>query len=339
MRTLLCLLSLLLFLLCALPCSADDYVPTGNGYYQRGNAYYTRWYQPSYTSYGVYYPSYYYYQFSHYAPATVNVTVVPSVKDKQWKEKLLDVVAARDEHAAYLRALDALGPPSYASTPHSLYAQPSYSHQLTGYHANTYGAGSVYGYSQAAMNVLYGNDPTVNYQQAARLAEQMIDAAKQGNAGFQELIALDNDGRNKASQKLVQGFVAAMALQAAQGNGSSSTGIQQGGQGTTQLQGTPNPPAQQPVAPGTGVVPPLPSTANPSQVRQQYLNQSCLGCHNQNRRERLNLANYEALTTDAKAEVFRRLTSTDPKTQMPRNADGTPGPRAPRDVLQAFLQP
>lgn len=309
------LAALTILALCTAPGRADNYV-YHSGHYWLGNAAYDRYYQAPYYSYGVYYPGYYFYKFSHYGQEQL-----PSPADPNWRNKVLDIASKRDENAAYLKALEALGIPANQAQPgyvgSGVYSQNSVN-------LGSYGASgsTLYGYSSSALSALYGDpSPNILYQQAARLTERAQDLAGQGNQGFQDLLAKEATGRQNAAQIMARGLAAATALQAAQGQGTSqtqtTTTIQQGT--GTQTQTTVTPAPQPPPSP----------VAN---QRQAVVTMKCASCHNAvTKKGGLDLTGN--LSPDVLALCFERVTHADPSKRMPQKAGGGPGePLSPQEM-------
>ncbi len=260
--------------------------------------------------------------------ADLSVPVAPD----DWKQTLLKVSAKRDEYAAYLAALKAMGvspPPDGGSG--GGFAAP---HGGTGYGVNrnsnlgTYGANAstLYGYTVQNVQSLYGDASTASlFQQAQQLATNAQALGGEATKQFQANVAQDGQNRQRTAEALARGLAAAEALRAAQGSEShqSSSETRYSNQPPAdpqqgQQQGPP-PPAAQPRQQGAA------PQMDPAFVA--LASSKCLKCHdgtkaNGNKLEGgFDFQQWQRLSVKDKIEkVLPRLTATDDK-RMPRGGE------------------
>lgn len=331
----------LLLLACCLPAFGE--VTSGgyvlkNGFYWNAGVPYTRQFFCAGTYSGVYYPSGYF-EYSRAAIVEIPVQVptvappiqptppvqqaqpaLPAPNDPNWKTKILEVAAARDEHLAYLQAVKLLGIEQPGQQQPGMFGQqPGYSGSVSNLQLSTAGvnANTVYGspLSYNALGQFYGDlNMSQLYQQAARLTENAgrlhADAGKQ----FSELVAQEGGNRAAVAKILAQ----AELLKASQGSEQKLT-----------FQKTEFAPAP-PMPNADGQVPQL------GQVSwQSHATAKCASCHANGQKEGgFTLENFPRMSADQKALVLKRLDpSADPKRRMPRSPDGGPGqPLTPQEL-------
>lgn len=368
------LFAVLAALLLALPAGSSEYYDgyqtpagftyhAGDGYWWRGGVAYSRTLvsKPGYYYCGAYYAgsSYWEYSAANYTPPKASYAV-PYTKD--WKTKVLEVAAQRDDHAAYLQTLKALGLPApidQGPVPGGGYRRAGYGagsplYSLSGYGSNlqlgTYGANgqTIYGYSLSSVKDFYGStDLNGLYQQAARLTSNAQQLAGQGNADFSDLVRSAGANQARVAEILAQAEAAARALNAAKGppvtvQNQQSFSFQARPVAPPVPVPVPNPGAAPPVGPpapvgplvpAPGSEPAMPRANAPGAAFQVLIQNRCAACHSGKRLEGgFDIAAWPRLDNAAKARVIALLTTTDVSRRMPKGK-----PALTADELRLFL--
>lgn len=234
--------------------ASAQYVESG-GYWWKGGIPYTR----SIVSqkYALGGGCYSYQNVYSYSP--VQTYTLPSPTDADWKNKLLDIAAKKDDFQNYLQAVRALGldQPTAQSS--------HYSYQQAQAGSTVYGTTT---YNQIAE--AYGSvDPMVLFQQQSRLTQNAQDAGREANQLFSARLEQVGNAQAKVAEILARGEVAKQLLKAAEPTGAkftqSVTVTNSGGSTTTTL-------------------PPLPQPQASS--LQQVIATRCLACHSGGRLEK-----------------------------------------------------
>lgn len=365
MRLLGTTLALLLTGITALPANGGGY-----GYYH--SSYYPSYgyYQPAYSYYPVsysyaYYPEYttaggYYYPAGNYAYYNGNwymqgystpyqpqyVGVKTPAYSEGWKTALLAVAKARDDQAAYLKALQALGlqPPVGPVGPQGTLTgnfYPPYGYANP--HVGTYGTNgnTVYGYTLKSVQEAYGNtDMNVLYQQAFRLGQGGQQLAQQVTDSFMQLTGAAGENQAAVARILAEGQARAALINSSKLAPSSSItttvqGYATGQQSGQQQQAGPMPPVQQPGANN----PDNPQGQQRVTSAAEFLKlegpASCVKCHGgQDPKGGFKIADYPNMDFDAHVKVIERIFSTDPKKVMPPPTEPRLTPEGRKNLLR-----
>lgn len=270
----------------------------------------------------------------------VNNTIISYTPD--WKQKVLEIAAKRDDYNSFLAALNALGyqqqqsvggyPTGGASTL-SQYTT-SNSLQLGSYGAN---ATTGYGYTlKEALGGYFGDSPGVLFQAASQHVKNAQQLAGQGATDFSDLVKQDGSYRARVAEILARGQVAAAALQAASGPPQTVTQSR-----TFTFQVVPNDQGGYQVVPAQspqGAVPNMP-TVDDAVVMTRVLGPRCAGCHSgKDPQAGLDLSQYSSFTAEQRGRVWARLTHKDPEKRMPKGPNNTIGQPLPPEELAAVAQ-
>ena len=268
---------------------------------------------------------------------------------KDWKSDLVGMAKQRDENAAYLQALKAIGveapfpvPGGGASpqlTPGGATGGYGYGSNLN---LNSYGTNgsTLYGYTYSAVKDLYGdNNLGLLYQQAARLTQNAQTLAGQATTDFSDLVGREGGSRARVAEILAKAQAAQMALQAANAQPSQQVEqrtftfrLEQGADG--QLNVVPQPPV---APPGPGVAPnaqaPVVPPAQNGDAFQRLAVTKCASCHSgADKKGGFDISSYPGMDNKSKMKVWGRLLHSDPTKRMPQGAE----PLTPAEV-QLFL--
>ena len=369
------LLAALAVALVSVPAWADDGYTYRDGYYWRDGHAYKReqhWVAGStYYSCGQWYqnPGHWAWKYVEYPVAHKEVYKEPAVshKDPDWRNRLLDIAAARDKAEAetrkgayeqkyFLDAVNALGLTGnfrwegYGAAPpypaggvglaagyghagaallplNGLYTQSS-TYQLGGYGVN---ASTVYGTSAKYLADAYG-DTNLNqlYQQANRLAENAQKLGGQATTEFNSLV--QQEGTNKARVAETIARAQALRLLAEALDGPAKT--------FTQTQSVEVKPAADHKADGGGEGDGRQRQA--AAIRERFEASwaaSCAACHTGDKAKGgftkevfLKMSRQERMK-----DVFPLLTTPDPDKLMPRAVGGGPGKRLTDDEIKAWM--
>lgn len=329
--------------------SAPAYSSSGTNY-KDGNYHY----HAAGTYQGVWYPAgNYSWQSGQWVGQ--NSQLATPVAPDDWKQTFLKVASKRDEYAAYLAALKAMGvspPPAGGfAPPPGIGSGPGYGNGSgVNYNTNlgTYGANgsTLYGYTVQSVKDMFGDASTASlYLQAQQLAQNAQALGGEATKQFQSNVAQDSQNRTRMAEALARGLAASEALRAAQGSEShqsSSTTTFQSGQGVQQQQQMPPQGNDQQGAPQQQTQPRLQGAARqPSPAFVVLATKSCLKCHDGSKADGNKLEggfaiqSYSAMPLKDKMErVFPRLiTGTDDKPRMPKGHE----PLTPEE-LKLFLE-
>lgn len=318
---------------------ADGYT-YDNGYWRWGNNYYTRsWYQPNgYYHCGRYYQptGYYQYYYSHAYQAQV-----PSYKDPNWKEKVLDIVAHREKEAAkliasqqeynqYIETVKLLNISTFPGYPPQAYGQGINYGQL---HVGTYGANAStpYVYSQTKLESFYSDGRAdILQQQLGRSLEQVGTLFGQAFKDTTDLTNIEGQRRAEvaailAKGQATQGVALAMAeyAKALQQQGTKIETIQFGTK--TEVNGSQ--PAQQK------------NVLSLAKVWELSASVRCASCHSGGKKDikgGFNVADYPNLSPEQQEAVYEVLVTDDLTKRMPRTPDGKVGEKLPDHELLAW---
>ncbi len=240
-----------------------------------------------------------------------------------WKNEVLKALEQQNDQAAFLQALAALG----ANAP------PAYPGNLSSYSSTTALQSGVYGDTRygASLNslaALYGdNNPSILYQQAARLTQNSQQLAGQATTDFKDLVALDQAGRERLARLAVVGQAMAEAFRA--------TGTSQSETRTFTFQVGPNGAIQQvQPQPGDPTLDPTPLPPHAEDVGFRSLTQTrCGACHTgADPKGGFDVSTYSTLDPKAKRKVWMKLLDESPETRMPKGKPALSGAE-----LGAFL--
>lgn len=307
--------------------SADGYWWKDKHAYTRSKYYYT---ENSYSCGYCYPQSYYWWNWHPVATPTPAVTSA----DPDWRNKLLDIAAARDqfegkqrersnEHNMFLEATNALGLTgnfnwqNYGIAPTLAYPLRSYGQQnLQLGHFGAQG-NTLYGYSYSTVADVYGNsDPALLYQQAAALAKNSQDLGGQATTQFQGLVQADGLNRSRVAEILAKGQTSERTLNASNAQASATV-----------------------VTQGQGYVPGQTQTTLAFSGNRGRAIGACIGCHGGNSpKGGYAVESHWSLSPEQQMGVVQRLLAepNDPK-YMPRLPNGGPGPRLPSALIMEFL--
>lgn len=287
---------------------------------------------------------------------------------KDWKSDLVGMAKQRDENAAYIQALKAVGveapfpvpaggPPPQGAMP----AGPGVGYG-TNMNLSSYGANgsTLYGYTYSAVRDLYGdNNLGTLYQQAARLTQNAQTLAGQATTDFSDLVGREGTSRARVAEILAKAQAAQMALQAANPQPRQqveqrtfSFRVEQGADGVNRVvpldpsQGPPSqgppvmPPAPYggPVGPGNGVtggLGPQPNVQGGGEEAafQRLAVAKCASCHSgPDKKGGFDIYLYPGMDARGKMKVWGRLLSSDPTKRMPQGSE----PLSPAEV-QLFM--
>jgi mono/diheme cytochrome c family protein len=256
-----------------------------------------------------------------YPPTRTVIAPPPS-----WREKLVDFAVQRErdqariqeknqEYDAYLRALQALGLATNMSG--TVGAVQGNNPQLGSFGAN---GTTIYGYTYNSIKDIYNDqDPSILYQQAARLTERAQDLGDKAHSRFSDLLSKEGQNRARVAEILAQGQAASAALQAARAAPQRQEQTQITVQGTT-----PTPPS---------------ANAGANANFNNLLTARCASCHSgPNAKGGFQAQSYTSMSLEEKAKrVWSRLLSDDPKKRMPQGKDGQPAqPLSAEELFQFF---
>lgn len=295
------LLPVFLLLLLAGTATPSEYTYR-DGFYWLGEVPYTRqkvqYTTPGYYQCGYYYPGTVSYRYE-YTRAAVYTPPAPPRYGPGWKEQALKYAEYRDDLAAYLKTLDALG----------IQGQ-QYSFQQ-GYHypQMNYATGqTAYGYTYQAVKEAYGQtDLNTLYQQASRLAQGAQGLGGQATAEFQSLVAQAGENQAKVAEILAK----AQAVRAIMEGVRPEPRVKE----TTTINGVAMPPAGAATA-------------------LTVLNSRCASCHSgAQKKGTFDVAQWNQLTDDQRAGVLARVLTDDDARRMPRKPDGSAGKLTGPEVI------
>lgn len=264
---------------------------------------------PGYYSCGRYYAGASYYQYVA-VPVAAQATPTPPAYGPDWKTQAIKYAEARDDYAAYLATLKALGVQGQQYS----FQQGGYGHGLAPVNATT-----PYSYSYNTLAQAYG-DLNLNqlYQQSAQLTAGAQTLAGTAQSGHQQLVGQAGLNAAAFAEILAKGQSAAQVLKAFNGPNTFAT--------QTNVQGVLPTPQVQP-APQA-----LPA-GNKLEALQSVIGNRCASCHSGNvKKGGVDLADYPSYTVDQKERVWKAITSMDAKTMMPLN-----GPRLTAQEMKAFF--
>lgn len=351
------LLVIVALLLCALPSLAggyaDGFVEDGyaynvaSGYWFKGGYAYSRTridYSEPYVYCGrTYYQPYYYHRYTKVLDAS---TVKPS--DPDFRVKLLEIAKQRDaiegairksanQHNEFLESVQALG--LSGNFTFQGYGQaPSYANPLR-YGSLQYGAygqqnaATIYTYKEAvdAYNTL---DPNVLFQQSASLTKGAQALAGQANTEFTGLVDRANAGIQRAAEIDAAGRASSAALAAARAAPQTSTQSS-----TTVIQPTPLVPQQLP--PGDDEPAAMPKVGVRGGGRLPFpAANACVSCHyGASAAAKFDISLWKGLPDERKGQIIRdHLLTTDQVKLMPRQKNGSPGPRLTLKQVREFAE-
>lgn len=299
---------------------------------------------------------YYYYSngCQYYAPATSGyytytryVSPVPAYTDPNWREKLVDIMAAQKknefkilysavEHEQYMQALDAAGlRGSLQSRLNGKYTLPqgAYGAAYSTPSAAATAGQTVYGYSVSTYLDAYGDQNLATlYQQAARLAQGSQQIAGDATKDFSALVGQQGNNMAKVAEILANGAAKAQIIKSLEGQGTTKI--------ITQSTTTKTSPIIQadPMS-----IPKIVDQAKTGDALVAYINENCASCHSGPKAKGgLDLFKFAPEDKDEiVSKVLHRLSlpSSDPKS-MPRDQTDTnkPGPRATNAQKKLFLE-
>lgn len=183
-----------------------QYVESG-GYFWRGGIPYTR--SVVSQKYALGNGCYGYQNAYSYAP--VQSYTLPAPTDADWKTRLLDIAAKKDDFQNYLQAVRALG------LDQPVVSASNYQYQSAQAGSTVYGTAT---YSQIAE--AYGSvDPMVLFQQQSRLTQNAQDAGREANQLFSARLEQVGNAQAKVAEILARGEVAKQLLKAAEPSGAT----------------------------------------------------------------------------------------------------------------------
>jgi len=363
--------------------NSDGYVFQGGYWNWHGDAYTRALRQRAgYYNCGYYYPGAYYYHYVfHHGAAVPTYSSGSNYLSGNWRDRLLQIASERDrvegeirkaafEQAYFTDSVKALGfegnfhiqnygysPFGYGPGKAANYGGGNLQMSTAGAQGNT-----VYGYSYNTLANVYGDtNPAALYQQAYRLAESAQKYGDKATGGFQDIVAQDNDGRQKVAEILAKGQAVQEFLSRLDGNSAKvetktfSFKVGPGQDGKVQIQRVEQPPqAQPPSTPPPREPPKEPSrddsgynSGKPGQTKkskvlfeawQASAKAKCAACHSgEKAKGGFDVAMYPGLDDDHKAVVIARLTTLDENRQMPRMPDGKAGVRLSAAEIQLWL--
>lgn len=253
-----------------------------------------------------------YYKFTYYSYTAVAKAV--TYRTPGWRDKLIDIAAAREESDAFINAVQVMGlargvaaPPTYAAAHYGVSGQTVY--QATSVR-------DVYGLSAENEMILM--------QQAAALGKDQMAYGDRGREGFMALVEKRMAGSLAVAELIAKGQVAAQVLNAARPEPRSSTT-------TTETYINPNVnPSPRPTF-NTGALTP----------GRQAAIASCVECHTGSQAKGgYQVAFHWTLTPADQMKVVERLVAepADP-IFMPQAKGGGPGKRLSTALILEFMPP
>lgn len=295
-----------------------------------------------------YQPDVYGWVYSGYTAPAAQTYVAPKAPayTPDWKVAFPKYLEKRDDHAAYLAALSAVGAQGQVSNFQSLgYSQYGGGlNTLGSFNAGNYGVqgNSIYGYSTTTSyaNQLPAAPTAVDLMGLYLQASQHVNGARsvfsEGNAGFQALVQQQAQlqGTMVARERELAAKTAAVerVMRMLVADPSTTTTTVYKGSGAT-LNTIP-PPNPMPNADGQLRTGQDRATAFLLRTGMPL----CGKCHSgKDAQGKFDITTFPSMTDDQKEVVFKRLTSRDPKIVMPRKAGTDTGYQLSPALLQEFV--